>query len=100
MKKIGINFQFFSEMLDKYRKCDIIKLSNEREDKIMKGINLRKKELEKIIEVYTALLSAETLDDAVISLDIEEYDFNVVSVDFDLFIKNKFIETIFTKEGE
>ena len=66
----------------------------------MKGINLRKKELEKIIEVYTALLSAETLDDAVISLDIEEYDFNVVSVDFDLFIKNKFIETIFTKEGE
>lgn len=87
-------------MLDKYRKCDIIKLSKEKEDKIMKGINLRKKELEKIIEVYTALLSAEALDDAVISLDIEEYDFNVASVDFDLFIKNKFIETIFTKKGE
>jgi hypothetical protein len=87
-------------MLDKYRKRGIIKLSNEREDKIMKGINLRKKELEKIIEVYTALLSAGTLDDAVINLDIEEYDFNVESVDFDLFIKNEFIETIFTKERE
>lgn len=66
----------------------------------MKGINLRKKELEKIVEVYTALLSAGALDDAIISLDIEEYDFNVKSVDFDLFIKNDFIETIFTKEKE
>ena len=66
----------------------------------MKGINLRKKELEKIVEVYTALLSAGALDDAIISLDIEEYDFNVESVDFDLFIKNDFIETIFTKEKE
>lgn len=66
----------------------------------MKGINLRKKELEKIIEVYTALLSAGTLDDAVISLDIIEYDFNIESVDFDLFIKDSYVETIFTKEEE
>lgn len=66
----------------------------------MKGINLRKKELEKIIEVYTALLSAGTLDDAVINLDIIEYDFNIESVDFDLFIKNNYVETIFTKEEE
>ena len=71
-----------------------------KEDKIMKGINLRKKELEKIIEVYTALLSAGTLDDAVISLDIYEFDFNIKSVDFDLFINNHYIETIFTKEKE
>lgn len=66
----------------------------------MKGINLRKKELEKIIEVYTALLSAGTLDDAVINLDIMEYDFNIESVDFDLFIKDSYVETIFTKEEE
>ena len=66
----------------------------------MKGINLRKEELEKIIEVYTALLSAGTLDDAVISLDITEYDFNTKSVDFDLFINDSYVETIFTKEEE
>lgn len=66
----------------------------------MKGINLRKKELEKIVEVYTALLSAGGLDNAVISLDIDvdTFDYSVESVDFDLFIKDKFIETIFTKE--
>lgn len=68
----------------------------------MKGINLRKKELEKIVEVYTALLSAGALDDAAISLDIDidTFDYRAESVDFDLFIKDKFIETIFTKEKE
>lgn len=68
----------------------------------MTGINLRKKELEKIVEVYTALLSAEALDDAAICLDIDVDTFNyrIDSVDFDLFIKDKFIETIFIKEKE